>query len=593
MSDYGSENDCDCAFGSWGEINNQASNWEKTIDRDLALAEAAESAKDVQDKQAYSDKTSDLDKTTESKLYTTEKSGDNVKIVLNVSHPNYENFLSILSHFSDCDTLYNFRPYIMADNLYDNLDAFQRKADNGESDLVELVAFLNEHFKEKTQTIENMLSLSKIDFRNLNKFFKKDDHIMTTYRGKKVGGTITYTETYPLNSGKKCFSVNYQVITSTGSKLVYATHNSKIVEYLGVKDINSFDIAKLDDETRHYLTERGKIYRKYAFGTSYKRCTGIMQYKTCYGIVNFRAQGRIMIDINGFDQFNPNYQSSRTDSDVNDMSDDILFLCSPFIFGFSFLAKRWGEIDLETIEDIVFDDHAFDQLVLEKRIKHLSKSLVMNIDHGFKDIVSEKSGGCIFLLHGPPGVGKTLTCEAISEHLHKPLYSITVGELGTEPHYLEKNLVRILEIADSWKAVILIDEADVFMEKRTTKDIIRNAMVGIFLRLLERFQGIMFLTTNRAAELDDAFRSRISMIIPYTNFDLDTRLKVWKSLLTVANVQMSDSDIHNLATKYDINGRQIKNAIRLVQCMQHDETTDTELTMKSTFEYFNYVIKMI
>jgi SpoVK/Ycf46/Vps4 family AAA+-type ATPase len=66
--------------------------------------------------------------------------------------------------------------------------------------------------------------------------------------------------------------------------------------------------------------------------------------------------------------------------------------------------------------------------------------------------------GCIFLLHGPPGVGKTLTAEAIAEMLHKPLYSVTVGELGTQTGHLEQNLRDILEVASAWDAVILIDE---------------------------------------------------------------------------------------------------------------------------------------
>ena len=131
------------------------------------------------------------------------------------------------------------------------------------------------------------------------------------------------------------------------------------------------------------------------------------------------------------------------------------------------------------------------------------------------------------------------------------------------------------------------------MERRSTENIVRNAMVGIFLRLLERYQGIMFLTTNRASELDDAFRSRISMIIPYKNFDINTRFKVWKNLLNVANINMSDDEINVLAITHDINGRQIKNAIRLVQCMQHDETNDPEIKMSSNLEYFNYVINMI
>jgi len=57
--------------------------------------------------------------------------------------------------------------------------------------------------------------------------------------------------------------------------------------------------------------------------------------------------------------------------------------------------------------------------------------------------------------------------------------------LGTKVEKLEVNLKKIMEVAYEWEAVLLLDEADIFLEKRTGNDIKRNAMVGIFLRLLE------------------------------------------------------------------------------------------------------------
>ena len=53
-------------------------------------------------------------------------------------------------------------------------------------------------------------------------------------------------------------------------------------------------------------------------------------------------------------------------------------------------------------------------------------------------------------------VGKTLTAEAISEYLHRPLYAVSVGELGTSVVELERKLSEILEVASIWNAVILI-----------------------------------------------------------------------------------------------------------------------------------------
>lgn len=78
-----------------------------------------------------------------------------------------------------------------------------------------------------------------------------------------------------------------------------------------------------------------------------------------------------------------------------------------------------SEIDLTKMQEIVYDDDAFDRLVLPNEKKKLIRSLVENTQTSFSDIISGKGGGCIFLLHGSPGVGKTLTAEAIAELLHR------------------------------------------------------------------------------------------------------------------------------------------------------------------------------
>ena len=67
------------------------------------------------------------------------------------------------------------------------------------------------------------------------------------------------------------------------------------------------------------------------------------------------------------------------------------------------------------------------------------------------------------MLHGPPGTGKTLTAEGIAELLKRPLYMVSTGELGTRSDQLEVELNKILDVAHSWGAVLLLDEADVFL----------------------------------------------------------------------------------------------------------------------------------
>jgi len=75
-------------------------------------------------------------------------------------------------------------------------------------------------------------------------------------------------------------------------------------------------------------------------------------------------------------------------------------------------------------------------------------------------------------------VGKTLTAECIADLYERPLYSVTSGDLGTDPEAIEQKLHRIFDYAVAWNAVLLLDEADVFLAERNLENLTRNALVS-------------------------------------------------------------------------------------------------------------------
>jgi SpoVK/Ycf46/Vps4 family AAA+-type ATPase len=266
---------------------------------------------------------------------------------------------------------------------------------------------------------------------------------------------------------------------------------------------------------------------------------------------------------------------------VEDFTEEELMIASPVVLGFAFSDKLWLEFSLGGLNDIEWNDGAFESLVLPTNQKSIVKALVSS--HKFHaaetidDVVQGKGRGLVFVLHGPPGVGKTLTAEGIAEVLRCPLYAVSAGELGTDSRILEAELQKIMDIAHSWGAVLLLDEADVFLEKRELHDIHRNALVSIFLRLLEYYQGLLILTSNRVSTFDDAFQSRIHVALRYEELGLQAKKKVWKMFLDKVRAMESgeappfkEEDLTTLA-RNNLNGRQIKNAVRTAQALAVNE----------------------
>ncbi|KAF2204160.1 P-loop containing nucleoside triphosphate hydrolase protein [Delitschia confertaspora ATCC 74209] len=254
-----------------------------------------------------------------------------------------------------------------------------------------------------------------------------------------------------------------------------------------------------------------------------------------------------------------------------ELSADLALISPARLRGFSLVRKIWALFTIEKTSEIVFKDSYFKQLEIDPTLKHILETLVrqhkIKVDSGSQ--IEMKGTGLIFLLHGPPGCGKTLTAECIAELTHKPLYNINSGDLGQESDVAQGRLQSIFERAKSWNSVLLLDEADVFLAKRSAGNIARNAFVSVFLRLLEYYPGIMFLTTNRLEEFDDAFQSRIHLTIEYKDLGFRELVTIWKNNLKDAfkgkmPQGVNEKDIEALAKDFsNLNGRQIKSLISL------------------------------
>ena len=113
-----------------------------------------------------------------------------------------------------------------------------------------------------------------------------------------------------------------------------------------------------------------------------------------------------------------------------------------------------------------------------------------------------------------------------------------------------------------WNAMLLLDEADVFLGARSDEGLTRNELVSIFLTKLEYYHGILFLTTNRFSSIDHAFQSRVDLFLPYYDLDAASRRQVWQNFFAHFGQHkfrgVTEREMDRLCD-LNLNGREIKN----------------------------------
>ncbi|KAH8805260.1 P-loop containing nucleoside triphosphate hydrolase protein [Xylogone sp. PMI_703] len=445
---------------------------------------------------------------------------------------------------------------------------------------------------------------------------------------------------------KRVLKIELWILGCDGKRLGRSSTNIDIPKFSGEMDLTTFNIipariwdSKDNGKRRHELADRGERVLQLLRADYKEMLTNITMQPNQY------FKGEVVLDIVGADLYskleNPqeidppsdtmiHLQVSENDSDPKSSSrwsnyEDIplnggpltehqLLLLNPLLAGFALKTKEWISFPVDSLFPISRREEPFKNLVIPSKGLDFIKSLALQSSspqpQWSADFVHGKGAGHIVLLHGPPGVGKTYTVECIAEHIARPLINLTIADIGTEETSIESQLDKFFAYAERWKAILLIDEADIFLERRKAADIARNGIVSVFLRKTEYFSGMLFLTTNRVGLVDDAFISRAHIVIEYEALSDESRKSIWETFFAklrketkgkivvsnkAKNYIFQNDDIKNLKW----NGREIRNALQtaitLAQYDAHeDRGTDynPDEPISITEDHFNRVADM-
>ena len=407
---------------------------------------------------------------------------------------------------------------------------------------------------------------------------------------------------YRLRSGNfantrcgRVYSLLVEYVDWDGEHFGYGSNTIQIPAFQGTQSIAklvAFPLAHHPnaEDLRERLIRRGQLFEEHK-GYHYMAYEGVAIGWGCFGPIRYSVSSRIIIDTYAFNRFNPNRkvnlnfltpngsgladigldQHRRSGAIFGYLGEEQLLICTPMVRGYSLKDKKWLSFCIENVKSIVWNEQAFASLVAPPEQKELILAFAQSqatSKNRFDDVIQGKGRGIIMLLSGPPGVGKTLTAESVAETMKVPLYMLSAGDLGTKPAEVESSLSNILEMNTKWNAVLLLDEADVFLEARSSHDLERNKLVSIFLRLLEYYEGILFLTTNRVDNIDAAFESRIHLSLEYEELDKEARRHVWRTFLGRSSDvgEFTPDQLESLAA-VELNGRQIKNVLKTAQLL--------------------------
>lgn len=246
------------------------------------------------------------------------------------------------------------------------------------------------------------------------------------------------------------------------------------------------------------------------------------------------------------------------------------------------------QFDIGELAQAVTPRFGFDELMLPAKQHRTLQEIVRamenlaEVHYDWGTARAWNESGISALFAGPPGTGKTMAAEALSDRLKLPLFRIDLSQVVNK--YIgetEKNLRRLFDAADAADVILFFDEADSLFGKRTevrdAHDRYANLEVSYLLERMERFKGLAILATNRKRDLDEAFLRRLRFVIDFPLPGPEERLRIWKQVMP-AGVNSDALDFAFLAQRFSLAGGHIRSAV-FNACLQSAGVTTRTLTM--------------
>ena len=186
---------------------------------------------------------------------------------------------------------------------------------------------------------------------------------------------------------------------------------------------------------------------------------------------------------------------------------------------------------------------------------------------------NQHAGICISF-YGSSGTGKTEKVLQLCKEAKRDIYNFNIADsesryCGEKQKVINKMFSDFKKISERYKMmglhepILLLNEADALFSKRhdetdsnNTANRENNQLQAELLNHIENFDGVLFITTNKIQNFDDAMERRFLYKVKFDNPTTDTQKAIWKNKFP----SLSDDDINTVVDKYsDFTGGNIQN----------------------------------
>ncbi|PQE06116.1 hypothetical protein CJF30_00005059 [Rutstroemia sp. NJR-2017a BBW] len=488
------------------------------------------------------------------------------------------------------------------------------------------VEYVNDSFGEEYAIVDSLLNKGMISPKYLNYLYSPDTVVLraNTKEGLRKKAYLTKSWLFPRLQDQSIANgdpIPISVLSLSVSSWTFDGAFHEDIETIAIECLkNPDEIIKIpslpvypmrfaDSAIGIALRKQGEMFWKLRRG-------GYVYYSDEDGVNESVGQSRYMIDVETYNKLHPELRETKTPNQddlgpaamASDTPPDGVFtlLLPNKIVGFSMQEKKWTHLEVSRIYPIKWDKEAFERLAVDDNTKVLVTALVANqiTEEQNPGVGGGKTNGSIVLLHGGSGTGKTLTAE----RSYARKYSESTGA-DIKPRKTLELWCFDIQLVPNKYIVILLEEAELFLEKRTLGDLQRNALVSgieffpnhaikvsnnlpVFLRAIESYTGmfhqlssppfpsltdtptgILILTSTPLTTLDPTLKSRIQLSLRYSPLTVSQRLKIWsnhiaqleslESLFNPSTINISElrANLPALA-KCNLNGHEIAHAIR-------------------------------